>query len=147
MVVDSSALIAIALREGSNPRLGGGGEDRLAGGVLPAGHRGEGGGRWGDKDGRVVYTPWQEIYTEWQSSFARRRRRENQKAGREAGETLTDAVEKAVDQRLVRLAAKRGRIDREKLAAAQAYFDALPRMNEHLTDDEVIGYNEWGTFG
>ena len=43
--------------------------------------------------------------------------------------------------------AKRGRIDREKLAAAQAYFDALPRMNEHLTDDEVIGYNEWGTFG
>jgi len=66
---------------------------------------------------------------------------------REAGETLTDAVEKAVDQRLVRLPAKRGRIDREKLAAAQAYFDALPRMNEHLTDDEVIGYNEWGTFG
>jgi len=147
MVVDTSALIAIALREGSNPRLGGGGEDRLAAGVLPARHRGERAGRWGGKDGPVVYTPWQEIYTEWQSSFARRRRRENQKAGREAGETLTDAVEKAVDQRLVRLAAKRGRIDREKLAAAQAYFDALPRMNEHLTDDEVIGYNEWGTFG
>ena len=55
-------------------------------------------------------------------------------------------MEKAVDQRLVRLAAKRGRIDREKLAAAQAYFDALPRMNEHLTDDEVIGYNDEGHF-
>jgi antitoxin VapB len=62
------------------------------------------------------------------------------------GETLTDAVEKAVDQRLIRLPAKRGRIDREKLAAAQAYFDALPRMNEHLTDDEVIGYNDEGHF-
>jgi antitoxin VapB len=62
------------------------------------------------------------------------------------GEGLTEAVEKAVDQRLTRLPAKRGRIDREKLAQAQAYFDSLPRTNEHLTDDEVIGYNDEGHF-
>lgn len=62
------------------------------------------------------------------------------------GETLTEAVEKAVEQRLIRLPARRGRIDREKLAEAQAYFDSLPRMNEHLTDDEIIGYNDEGHF-
>jgi antitoxin VapB len=25
-----------------------------------------------------------------------------------------------------------------------AYFDSLPRINEHLTDDELIGYDENG---
>jgi antitoxin VapB len=62
------------------------------------------------------------------------------------GETLTEAVKKAARQRLDGLGCKRGRIDREKLAEAQAYFDALPRINEHLTDDEVIGYNDEGHF-
>ena len=68
------------------------------------------------------------------------------KLAERTGESLTEAVEKAVDQRLIRLPAKRGRIDREKLAAAQAYFDSLPRTNEHLTDDEIIGYNDEGHF-
>ena len=26
------------------------------------------------------------------------------------------------------------------------YFDSLPRQNEHLTDDEVVGYNDEGHF-
>ena len=63
------------------------------------------------------------------------------------GETLTDAVERAVDDRLVKLGSsrrKKGRVDRKKLAELLAYFDSLPRINEHLTDDEIIGYDEHG---
>ena len=66
---------------------------------------------------------------------------------REAGETLTDAVEKAVDQRR-RSVAGEARANRPREACrSPGLLRALPRMNEHLTDDEVIGYNEWGTFG
>jgi hypothetical protein len=25
-----------------------------------------------------------------------------------------------------------------------AYFDSLPAINEHLTDDEIVGYDENG---
>jgi antitoxin VapB len=59
---------------------------------------------------------------------------------------LTQAVERAVDERLARLPAppNKGRIDRAKLAELLAYFDALPRINEDLTDDEIIGYDEFG---
>jgi antitoxin VapB len=62
------------------------------------------------------------------------------------GETITDAVERAVDERIARLgpAPKKGRINRKKLAEVLAYFDSLPKMNEHLTDDEIIGYDENG---
>jgi antitoxin VapB len=63
------------------------------------------------------------------------------------GETLTDAVERAVDDRLAQLGPrcrKKGRVDRKKLAELFAYFDSLPRTNEHLTDDEIIGYDERG---
>lgn len=62
------------------------------------------------------------------------------------GETLTQAVERAVDERLARLPARRkkGRIDRARLAELLAYFDSLPKINEHLTDDEIIGYDEFG---
>ena len=62
------------------------------------------------------------------------------------GETITEAVRKAAEQRLAGLPPKKGRIDRAKLAEAQAYFDALPRANEHLSDDEIIGYNDEGHF-
>jgi len=62
------------------------------------------------------------------------------------GETITEAVKRAAAERLERLPPKRGRIDRARLAEAQAYFDSLPRRNEHLTDDEVIGYNNEGHF-
>jgi antitoxin VapB len=33
---------------------------------------------------------------------------------------------------------------KRRLAELLAYFDSLPRMNEDLTDDEIIGYDENG---
>lgn len=72
------------------------------------------------------------------------------------GETLTTAVDRAVDERLARLGPaaapdkpapapqRKGRIDREKLAEILAYFDSLPVDNEVLTDEEIIGYDENG---
>ena len=35
---------------------------------------------------------------------------------------------------------------KRRLKELWAYFDSLPRQNEHLTDDEVIGYNDEGHF-
>jgi antitoxin VapB len=62
------------------------------------------------------------------------------------GETLTEAVERAVEERLARLPPRRkqSRIDRKKLARVLDYFNSLPKANEHLTDDEIIGYDENG---
>lgn len=62
------------------------------------------------------------------------------------GETLTEAIEHAVEERLERLGPKKptGRVNRKKLAKLLAYFDSLPKINEHLTDDEIIGYDENG---
>jgi len=63
------------------------------------------------------------------------------------GETLTGAIDRAVDERLGNLGPRRrkkGRVDRKKLAKLLAYFDSLPKANEHLTDDEIIGYDEHG---
>jgi len=65
---------------------------------------------------------------------------------RRMGKTLTDAVDHAVEAQLANLgpAKKKGRVDRKKLAELWAYFDSLPKINEHLTDDEIIGYDEHG---
>ena len=62
------------------------------------------------------------------------------------GETLTEAIERAVEERLQRLGPPRrkGRVDHKKLAELLAYFDSLPKINEHLTNDEIIGYDENG---
>jgi antitoxin VapB len=62
------------------------------------------------------------------------------------GETITDAIERAVDERLTRLGPqkKKGRVDRKKLAEILAYFDSLPKINEHLSDDDIVGYDEHG---
>ena len=52
-----------------------------------------------------------------------------------------------MDERLAQLGpsrAKKGRVDRKKLAELLAYFDSLPRINEDLTDDEILGYDENG---
>ena len=61
------------------------------------------------------------------------------------GETLTQAVERAVDERLARLPARRkkGRIDRAKLAELLAYFDSMP-VDDPRSPDEIIGYNDNG---
>jgi antitoxin VapB len=67
------------------------------------------------------------------------------KLAKRTGESLTQAVERAVDERLARTEPqRRGRVDRAKLAEVIARFDALPKQNEHLTDDEIIGYDENG---
>jgi len=69
------------------------------------------------------------------------------KLAKRTGESLTDAVERAVDELLAQLGpsrAKKGRVDRKKLAELLAYFDSLPRINEDLTDDEILGYDENG---
>jgi antitoxin VapB len=63
------------------------------------------------------------------------------------GESLTEAIERAVEERLERLGPpqpRKGRVDRKKLAEVLAYFDSLPKINENLTDDEIIGYDELG---
>ena len=68
------------------------------------------------------------------------------KLAKRTGETLTQAVDRAVDERLARVAPERrkGRVDRAKLAEVLAYFRSLPKQNERLTDDEIIGYDENG---
>ena len=35
-------------------------------------------------------------------------------------------------------------MNRKELAALLACFDSLPKINEHLTDEEIIGYDEGG---
>ena len=62
------------------------------------------------------------------------------------GETITEAVRKAAEERLARLPAKKGRVDWAALAEAQAYAACLPRLNEGMTDDEILGYNDEGHF-
>jgi antitoxin VapB len=68
------------------------------------------------------------------------------KLAKRTGESLTQAVERAVDERLARTAPphRKGRVDHVKLAKVLAYFDSLPKIGENLTDDEIIGYGEDG---
>lgn len=62
------------------------------------------------------------------------------------GESLTEAIDHAVAERLERLgpSKRKGRVNRKRLAELLAYFDSLPKINEHLTDEEIIGYDENG---
>lgn len=68
------------------------------------------------------------------------------KLAERTGESLTDAVDQAVGERLERLgpARRKGRVNRKRLAELLAYFDLLPKINEHLTNEEIIGYDESG---
>jgi antitoxin VapB len=69
------------------------------------------------------------------------------KLAKRTGASLTAAIDRAVDARLAALAPprrKRGKVDRKKIAEILAYFDSLPKINEHLTDDEIIGYDDNG---
>jgi antitoxin VapB len=62
------------------------------------------------------------------------------------GETMTQAVRTAMQERLDRLPQPRraGRLDMAKIEAFLAEIDAMPKINTHLTDDEIIGYDEIG---
>ncbi len=55
-------------------------------------------------------------------------------------------MKNAAKLRLARLPPRKGRVDREGLAKLLAELDALPHINEHLTDDEILGYNDEGHF-
>jgi antitoxin VapB len=60
---------------------------------------------------------------------------------------LTEAVERAVDRELASLPPRpEGRVDRERLARVLAEIDALPKINEGRSDDELLGYNDEGHF-
>jgi antitoxin VapB len=59
------------------------------------------------------------------------------------GETMTDAVKIAAEERLARLSPKAGRIDMEKLEKLLSEIRAY-RVDDPRTDDEIIGYDENG---
>jgi len=61
------------------------------------------------------------------------------------GETLTEAIERAVEERLAKLGPRRrkGRVDHKKLAEVLAYFDSLP-VDDPRSPNEIIGYDEHG---
>ncbi|HEY5795586.1 MAG TPA: type II toxin-antitoxin system VapB family antitoxin [Bosea sp. (in: a-proteobacteria)] len=62
------------------------------------------------------------------------------------GETMTQAVRTAMQERLARLPPTQnaGRLDMAKIEAFLAEIDAMPKINTDLTDDEIIGYDENG---
>jgi antitoxin VapB len=62
------------------------------------------------------------------------------------GESITDAVKEAVRERLRRVPLNENEIAarKRKLAELCAYFDSLPTMNDYLTNEEIIGYDENG---
>jgi antitoxin VapB len=64
------------------------------------------------------------------------------------GESITESVRQAVWERLQRVPMNEDEIAarKRKLAELRAYFSSLPNVNEHLTNDEIIGYNEHGHF-
>jgi antitoxin VapB len=68
------------------------------------------------------------------------------KLAKQTGESLTAAVERAVEERLERLGTpkRKGRVNRKRLAEHLAYFRSLPNINEDLTDEEIIGYDDNG---
>ena len=64
------------------------------------------------------------------------------------GQTLTSAVDRAVDAELAKLGPpprrrKKGRIDRKKLAELLKYFDSLP-VDDPRPHEEIIGYDQCG---
>lgn len=62
------------------------------------------------------------------------------------GESITDAVKEAVRERLQHVPLNENEIAarKRKLTELYAYFDLLPVINQHLTDDEIVGYDENG---
>ena len=64
---------------------------------------------------------------------------------KETGETITEVIKKSLQDRLQRVRGQRkGRSLKEEIADILARVDALPRLNDDLTDDEILGYDENG---
>jgi antitoxin VapB len=60
-----------------------------------------------------------------------------------AGESITDAVIKALRERLARQAPKGGRSVADEIMEISRHCAALPRLTNQ-TPEEIIGYDEWG---
>ena len=62
------------------------------------------------------------------------------------GETITDAVDRAVDERLATLGVRQraGRVDWQRLETLVTKVKSSPPINEHLSDDEIVDYDESG---
>jgi antitoxin VapB len=62
------------------------------------------------------------------------------------GASITDAVDLAVDAQLAKLGPRQrsGRVDWGRLEKLVSKVKASPPINEGLTDDEIIGYDEHG---
>jgi antitoxin VapB len=62
------------------------------------------------------------------------------------GETITDAVDRAVEERLAKVGTRKraGRVDWQRLEKLVSKVRSSPPINEHLTDDEIVGYDEFG---
>ena len=62
------------------------------------------------------------------------------------GETITDAVDRAVEERLAKVGTRKraGRVDWQRLEKLVSKVRSSPPIHEHLTDDEIVGYDEFG---
>lgn len=62
------------------------------------------------------------------------------------GETITDAVDRAVEERLAKVGTRKraGRVDWQRLEKLVSKVRSSPPINEQLTDDEIVGYDEFG---
>ena len=62
------------------------------------------------------------------------------------GETITDAVDRAVEERLAKVGIlkRAGRVDWQRLEKLVSKVRASQPINEHLTDDEIVGYDGSG---
>ena len=60
------------------------------------------------------------------------------------GRSVEDTVRIAAQRELATLPPRKGGVDFEKLEEILARIRSYPRTNEHLTDDEIIGYDENG---
>lgn len=60
------------------------------------------------------------------------------------GETPALAMKRAAEERLARTQSEAPRFNRGKVEELLAVYRAFPTANEHLTDDEIIGYDDNG---
>jgi len=62
------------------------------------------------------------------------------------GESITDAVDRAVDERLAKFGPPKpnGRVDWRRLEALVSKVKSGPAINQGLTDEEIVGYDEFG---
>ena len=62
---------------------------------------------------------------------------------KETGETITEVIKKSLQDRLQRVRGRRkGSELKEQIAEILARVDALPRLHDDRTDDEILGYDD-----